>query len=234
MPKYFMRDTPHRNYELMMMAVPNFRPRGHGFLVSVDKYDPKDLDCGLCADFRGKPCPLNRCRYLPERIKAGDVSLQQLAYEFFAGVHSAGFHCRLREYLKHPAPFFRNAFHRMRWEEWRRIYPDKAKALPAALFLLSAYDVLWTRTVPMIGTDRIHFDKVRLGNIDPDQYAVYQAAKAIFTKTYNITFADLADPEIISDEAFRLIVSALLLARYGKAIFLSERLEVDQKCSKQY
>ena len=34
----------------------------------------------------------------------------------------------------------------------------------------------------------------------------------------NITLADLASPELVTDEAFHLIVCALLLAKYGDAI----------------
>ena len=34
----------------------------------------------------------------------------------------------------------------------------------------------------------------------------------------NITLADLASPELVTDEAFHLIVCTLLLAKYGDAI----------------
>ena len=43
-------------------------------------------------------------------------------------------------------------------------------------------------------------------------------AKAISTGSRNITLADLASPELVTDEAFHLIVCALLLAKYGDAI----------------
>ena len=54
--------------------------------------------------------------------------------------------------------------------------------------------------------------------IQPELYSVYQAAKAISTGSRNITLADLASPELVTDEAFHLIVCALLLAKYGDAI----------------
>ena len=42
--------------------------------------------------------------------------------------------------------------------------------------------------------------------------------EAISTGSPNITLADLASPELVTDEAFHLIVCALLLAKYGDAI----------------
>ena len=42
-------------------------------------------------------------------------------------------------------------------------------------------------------------------------YSVYQAAKAIAVGCCNITLADLASPELVTDEAFHLITGALLM-----------------------
>ena len=60
------------------------------------------------------------------------------------------------------------------------------------------------------------FQSVQLSGIQPELYSVYQAAKAISTGSRNITLANLASPELVTDEAFHLIVCALLLAKYGK------------------
>lgn len=51
---------------------------------------------------------------------------------------------------------------------------------------------------------------------------MYQAAKTISMGTRNITFADLESPELVTDEAFYLIICALLLARYGDVILMLE------------
>ena len=67
------------------------------------------------------------------------------------------------------------------------------------------------------------FQSVQLSGIQPELYSVYQAAKAISTGSHNITLADLASPELVTDEAFHLIVCALLLAKYGDAILNFER-----------
>ena len=51
----------------------------------------------------------------------------------------------------------------------------------------------------------------------------YQAAKAIAVGCCNITLADLASPELVTDEAFHLITGALLMAKYGDAILNLEK-----------
>ena len=65
------------------------------------------------------------------------------------------------------------------------------------------------------------FQSVQLSGIQPELYSVYQAAKAISSR--NITLANLASPKLVTDEAFHLIVCALLLAKYGDAILNFER-----------
>ena len=54
-------------------------------------------------------------------------------------------------------------------------------------------------------------------------YSVYQAAKAIAVGCCNITLADLASPELVTDEAFHLITGALLMAKYGDAVLNLEK-----------
>ena len=46
-------------------------------------------------------------------------------------------------------------------------------------------------------------------------YAVIAAARSIYDGTEQVTAADLAIPEVIPLSAFRLIIHALLVARYG-------------------
>ena len=67
---------------------------------------------------------------------------------------------------------------------------------------------------------------VQLSGIQPELYSVYQAVKAISTGSRNITLADLASPELVTDEAFHLIVCALLLAKYGDVILNFEGSKV--------
>ena len=99
----------------------------------------------------------------------------------------------------------------------------------AALFLLTAYEDIWRRVIWKFDSSGFDFRSVRLSGIQPELYSVYQAAKAISIGSRNITTADLASPELVTDEAFQLIICALLLARYGDAILSFERKTGDIK-----
>ena len=99
----------------------------------------------------------------------------------------------------------------------------------AALFLLTAYEDIWRRVIWKFDDNGFDFQSVCLSGIQPELYSVYQAAKAISSGSRNITLADLASPELVTDEAFHLIVCALLLAKYGDAILIFDREKGDAK-----
>ena len=65
---------------------------------------------------------------------------------------------------------------------------------------------------------RIDFKSVRLGDVPTDCYALWKAVKELQTGEKQIALCELADSGIISDNAFRLIVQAVTIARYGTAI----------------
>ena len=73
------------------------------------------------------------------------------------------------------------------------------------------------------GNDGFDFQAVHLRGIKPELYGVYQAAKAIAVGSSNITLADLASPELVTDEAFHLITGALLMAKYGDVVLNLEK-----------
>lgn len=82
MGRYFMWDTPLHFYERMMNP-PNYKPRGHGFVLKNDRYTPEEVDCEYCASFTGSSCPLSECGCLMERASAGIISFKQLVADCF-------------------------------------------------------------------------------------------------------------------------------------------------------
>lgn len=81
-----------------------------------------------------------------------------------------------------------------------------------------AYDDIWSRVIWQFDEYGSDFSSISPSGIQPELYSVYQAAKGIAVGSCNITIDDLASPELVTDEAFRLIICALLLAKYGDAI----------------
>ena len=231
MTRYFMRDTPLCQMEQQMMTPPNFKPRGHGLYHSGFRYKAEDVDCCYCMNFdRKHPCPLSECPYLEERIEAGALDLDEFVQDCFCYEMGPQLQSRLQEHLtKHSFRFFLNDTHQSRWKRIRDRCYRMSNHNKAALFLLTAYEDIWRRVIWYFDSDGFDFRSVRLSGIQPELYSVYQAAKAIATDCRNITTADLASPELVTDEAFQLIICALLLAKYGDAILNSERKTGDNK-----
>ena len=220
MTRYFMRDTPLCQMEQQMMTPPYFKPRGHGRYYPGFQYSRDDMECPYCMNFRrNHPCPLEQCVCLDERIVAGAIDLNEFVRDCFFPEAGVQLQARLeRSFNGCSIGFFLRDSHRERWQHWRaRCYRMSGRNL-AALFLLTAYEDIWRRMIWKFDARGFDFQSVQLSGIQPELYSVYQAAKAISTGSRNITLADLASPELVTDEAFHLIVCALLLAKYGDAI----------------
>ena len=231
MTRYFMRDTPLCQMEQQMMTPPHFRPRGHGLYYPGFRYKPKDVECPYCTEYDHKhPCPLNQCICLEERIEAGALDLTEFVRDCFCSEMGPQLQRRLQEHFNHHSvSFFLGHIHWKRWKHWRDLYYRMSDRNKAALFLLTAYEDIWRRVIWKFDSSGFDFQSVRLSGIQPELYSVYQAAKAISIGSRNITTADLASPELVTDEAFQLIICALLLAKYGDAILSFERKTGDIK-----
>ena len=231
MTHYFMRDTPLCQMEQQMMTPPHFRPRGHGLYHPGFRYKPKDVECPYCTEYdRKHPCPLNQCICLEERIEAGALDLTEFVRDCFCSEMGPQLQRRLQEHFsQHSVSFFLGNTHWKRWKHWRDRYYRMSDRNKAALFLLTAYEDIWRRVIWKFDSSGFDFQSVRLSGIQPELYSVYQAARAISIGSRNITTADLASPELVTDEAFQLIICALLLARYGDAILSFERKTGDIK-----
>ena len=90
------------------------------------------------------------------------------------------------------------------------------------MYLLTAYDRVWEPTIWTMSAQGFNYQNVKLGSLSIEEYAVYQAARAIEDNCCNILVGDLASEELVSDDAFMLITGALLLAIFGEQILKGE------------
>ena len=131
---------------------------------------------------------------------------------------------RLRDELnRQPFRFFLSDAHRERWTHWKNRCHGMSERNAAALFLLTADEGLWQRVLWHFDSSGFDFPAIRLSGIHPELYSIYQAAKTISVGGDNIVIEDLAFSELVSDRAFRLILGALLLCRYGEVVLNLER-----------
>ena len=225
MTRYFMKFTPLFAAEVQMMTPPRHQPRRSGRIRSSFRYSTDDVRCKDCTRYdSGHPCHLNECVCLEERIEAGVVELNTLARECFGGRMFRPLQRRLRDELnRQPFRFFLSAAHRERWTHWKNRCYGMSERNAAALFLLTADEGLWQRVLWHFDSSGFDFSAIRLSGIHPELYSIYQAAKTISIGGDNIVIEDLAFSELASDRAFRLILGALLLCRYGEVVLNLER-----------
>ena len=229
MSRYFMRDTPLWAMERLMMSQPGHKPRRGGIYRNQFHYTPKDVECEYCQNYaRKNPCLLCECTCLEERIEAGVLNLSEFVRDCFAPFMEPQLQERMRQQFGDRKSFFLSDTHRRRWTHWRALCWRLSGRNKAALFLLTAYESLWRRMVWKCGNDGFDFQAVHLREIKPELYSVYQAAKAIAVGSSNITLADLASPELVTDEAFHLIICSLLMAKYGDVVLNLENGAVEE------
>ena len=165
----------------------------------------EDVDCQYCADSRtqGK-CSNSICPYIKERIEAGVVTYE----EAVLAIIPAGAKMKLRlDQHKNRMDYMNYQLGYVRKRNTPRYY--------AAMFLLTANDPLCRRTSNCFYHGGVEFDYASLKGIGPHNYALFQAARGIYSDAKGITPADVADPEVVDDETFRLIINGLLIAKFG-------------------
>ena len=185
-------------------------------------YSINDVDCKLCTEYISKiGCRQGACPYLAERIDAGIISYKEAVLSLIPPTS------RLQNRLpglihSYPGSLWANEKHKIRMEVFHnRLGYIKSRNTPsyyAALYLLTSNNALYRRTANCFLSSGIDFSYAVLRGIPPHNYTLLYAAKGLFHEK-GITESELADPEVVDDEAFRLIINALLIAKYGTATF---------------
>lgn len=184
-------------------------------------YKREDVDCKFCTEYQGeKECPHTICLYLTERIEAGAVTYQDAVH---ALIHP-GYQLirRLPQLLlKYQDFFWENDQHKSRMEFFNTrmgyVPSRNTPAYYAAMYLLTANEAIHYRTANCFCHAGMDFSFAILKGISPHNYVLYRAAVGLCTSERGVTFAEMADRELVDDEAFGLIINALLIARYGTA-----------------
>lgn len=226
MTKYYTAASPLAELERMMMSIPNFAARHSGIVIlNPFRYRSQDVDCKYCTQFQKKKCAKPVCPWLAQRLEAGAVSYQELVRDCF---RSLGNHNSLKRRVAaltaHVEKLrYMNETHRRRMDAWQRVNSPMGKERIrrewlAALFLLTSSTRLWARVNSVVSWNRVDFDKVTLRSVDPQDYAIYQAAKSLCTGRLKITASELADEELVYDATLQIIINAMLVARYGAAL----------------
>lgn len=227
----FMSNTPYANTEFEMQRIPGFTPRRSGISISRISYTARDCDCDCgCCIYQGRKGSCQNpsgCVCLQERLAAGCVPFSALLGVLTAEVRERPFVSRVSHLSARPRAVFTAGGHRNRFEKsWQEQgqMPDR-NGWCAALYLLTADTFLWSRSISSIQPDFIDFGTIRIHGVDLDGYVLFHTAKDLYKGTSHISLSELTDPELVSDEAFRLVVTAFLICRYGVAVLATERMD---------
>ena len=96
--------------------------------------------------------------------------------------------------------------------------PRDTPVFLAVMVLFTSEEDIYRRAGNCLCRRGAEFDYARLHEISPHDYTLYIAARGIYTNAGGLTTRDLADAEVVDAAALRMIVNALLIARYGCAV----------------
>ena len=183
-------------------------------------YKKEDLDCKLCTEYRGKKhsCPHAVCPFIAERIEAGAVTY----WDAVSALIPAQYRCSRRLpklAVEYPGTFFLDERHRSRMEflntQLGYVPGRNTPAYYATMYLLTANEIIHWRMANCFCPNGLDFQYAILRGISTCNYALYRAALALSTDRQGVTTSELDDTELIEDEVFRLIINAMLIAKYG-------------------
>ena len=182
------------------------------------KYTAEDVDCQYCTESEDGCCRLQRCPWLKERIEAGVVSYHEAVKESFSEESPLSKRINI-VFSFFDKSFWKDENHYQRFREadaalgfYKR---RNTSEYYAALFLITSDKDLLRRTLNCVTKKGINFSRANLHNISPENYALYKISKGLYTESAEVSLDELADPELISSEAFYLVINAMLVSRYG-------------------
>lgn len=229
---YFTNTPTLNSIEAIMKKLPYGSQRGGGRFRSPYKYTKKDCDCRLCLYYRKKTgCTVALCPVLDIRLSCGAASIGDAVKAVFKDANNTAFQKRLSQIYnrKDDVPMiFQSNRHKQTFETERLHLRKPTKKALAVLYLLTADKGLWQKTKPFLTSNgRIDLKGVRLEEVSTDSYALWKAVKELQTGEKQISLCELADSNIVSDHAFRLIVQAVTIAHFGAVIFNNTEVRHD-------
>ena len=181
-------------------------------------FTPEDVDCRYCVKYLHGRCRAGICSWINERVEAGTMDYREAIDETFLEYIPLRRRAKLVSAAT-PNHFWYNESHRERFAMAQAVFGwYKSRNTPeyyAALFLLTSNRELFERTADCVTRSRIDFRYAYLRGISPDNYALFKIAKSLYLDSAEVGVDELADPELVSLEPFRLVINAMLIKRCG-------------------
>ncbi|MGB4661438.1 MULTISPECIES: hypothetical protein [Sedimentibacter] len=229
MSRYFMYGTTLGGIEQLMMLAPNFPQRRSGIVIN-NHFNCKGgiKSCNGClstAKTRGNP---NDCFCFKEKLKADEIEYTDLIRDCFGRIKNYALKNRLKLLSsKFTGELFldynhKERFHHVNHKQDIEVW-ERTPTYLAVIFLLTADEVLWNISEHAVCLNGFDFTQIHLRQISTAGYALYQTAKTIWSGKEYIRISEIADKELIDDYAFKIIINASLIAKYGADVFSIEK-----------
>lgn len=190
--------------------------------VQTFRYQPRDVYCKLCTEYRGKRNPCLACPWLRERMEAGVMNYGKAVRETFPLGPYWNWEYLTRPVIESfPGTLFMRESHRKRME-WIKNHEDfrslrTSPAYFAALYLLTSTKGLYSRCVHCFCRDGILFQRASLRGAPLREEALFCAAERIYIGQRLVALHFLRTLNAEDTEAVSLMVNAMLIFRYGAA-----------------
>ncbi len=225
MSRYFMYGTSLGEIEQLMMLAPNFPQRRSGIVINNHFNCKGGINiCNGCVtkvESRSNP---NDCFCFKEKIESDEIKYSDLIKDCFGRIKNYVLKNRLKLLSsKFTGELFLNNSHKDRFylvhHEQNIDVWESSPIYLAVIFLLTADEVLWNISENAVCLNRFDFSNIHLKQISTEGYALYQTAKTIWSGKEYIRINEIADRELIDDTAFKIIINASLIAKYGADVF---------------
>ena len=110
---------------------------------------------------------------------------------------------------------FKSQQHKSTFKKAIRKKDKKDTRLMAAMYLLTADQILWNKVKGNIRESRIDYDEVRLDTVSENCYTLYSASKDMYFNTDHVSLSDIFDTKLISEKMYNVIITAINIRRLG-------------------
>ncbi len=225
MSRYFMYGTSLGRIEQLMMLAPNFPQRRSGIVINNHFNCEGGIKiCNGCVEKIKTRGNLNDCFCFKEKLRTDEIVYTDLIRNCFGRIKNYALKERLKLLSnRFIGQLFLNHNHKERFyhliQKQDIDIEDGSPSYLAVIFLLTADEVLWNISENAVCLNGFDFSNIHLRQISTEVYALYQTAKTIWSGKEYIRISEIADRELIDDTAFKIIINASLIAKYGANVF---------------
>ena len=220
-----MYGTSLGRIEQLMMLAPNFPQRRSGIVINNHFNCEGGIKiCNGCVEKIKTRGNLNDCFCFKEKLRTDEIVYTDLIRNCFGRIKNYALKERLKLLSnRFISQLFLNHNHKERFyhliQKQDIDIEDGSPSYLAVIFLLTADEVLWNISENAVCLNGFDFSNIHLRQISTEVYALYQTAKTIWSKKEYIRISEIADRELIDDTAFKIIINASLIAKYGANVF---------------